>query len=316
MNLLICYLKNWINTAIVFCFFFYGFCFGQSYQFKNYSVEDGLAQLEIGSISQDNFSNIWFGTNGGGVSIFDGIRFVNFTENDGLISDKVNYILKDNVGDMWVCTNKGISYIQGSSFQYGNNITPKFINYSVSSGLADENVWCAIQDKDGFIWFGTNDGLSKLKTKENQKEGNLFFNTKLGLSHQVVYSILQDSREVFWIGTKNGLTRYDQATSRGKSYQYYFQKNGLPNDSIFSLYEEMNYYKDKLEETIQDNNKKRFDLGNKTLEIINLKSKEDNYIKTIQDLNIKLQSKEDMEKHYRENLDSVTHWITTAPCDI
>ena len=65
----------------------------------------------------------------------------------------------------------------------------------------------------------------------------------------------------------------------------------------------MNYYKDRLEEAIRDNNKRKIDQGNRTLEIIDLKSKEDNYIKTIQDLNIKLKYREEMEKHYKDNLD-------------
>ena len=67
----------------------------------------------------------------------------------------------------------------------------------------------------------------------------------------------------------------------------------------------MNYYKDRLEEAIKDNNKRKIDQGNRTLEIIDLKSKEDNYIKTIQDLNIKLKYREEMEKHYKDNLDDV-----------
>ena len=72
----------------------------------------------------------------------------------------------------------------------------------------------------------------------------------------------------------------------------------------------MNHYKEEMEETTKTNNKNRIDLGNKTLEILNLKSKEDNYIKTIQDLNRKLQSKEDMEKHYRENIEDFRANIT------
>ena len=41
------------------------------------------------SICQDHNGNIWFGTNSGGVSRYDGNKFVNFTENDSLINNVV-----------------------------------------------------------------------------------------------------------------------------------------------------------------------------------------------------------------------------------
>ena len=74
-------------------------------------------------------------------------------------------------------------------------------------------------------------------------------------------------------------------------------KINLQENTIQTLYEEMRYYKDKMEETTKANKKNRVDLGNKTIEIMNLKGKEENYIEKIQELHKKLQSKEDMEQH-------------------
>ena len=77
----------------------------------------------------------------------------------------------------------------------------------------------------------------------------------------------------------------------------------MQENTIQTLYKQMNQYKEQLEETTKTTNKNRIDLGNKTIEILNLRGKEDTYIKTIQELNRKLQSKEDMEQHYRETIE-------------
>ena len=41
---------------------------------------------------------------------------------------------------------------------YGSN----FRNYQVDDGLSHNSVWYVMQDSDGFMWFGTNDGLTDL----------------------------------------------------------------------------------------------------------------------------------------------------------
>jgi glycosyltransferase involved in cell wall biosynthesis len=40
-------------------------------------------------------------------------------------------------------------------------IDEKFENISLKQGLSQSGVQCIIQDKQGFLWFGTQDGLNK-----------------------------------------------------------------------------------------------------------------------------------------------------------
>jgi len=51
---------------------------------KNYTTLDGLAQNAVTDIYRSPNSVIWFATEGGGVSRYDGKEFVNFTTKDGL----------------------------------------------------------------------------------------------------------------------------------------------------------------------------------------------------------------------------------------
>ena len=40
-----------------------------------------------------------------------------------------------------------------------------FRNYQVDDGLSHNSVWYVMQDSDGFMWFGTNDGLNRFDGK-------------------------------------------------------------------------------------------------------------------------------------------------------
>ncbi|MEO7767559.1 MAG: two-component regulator propeller domain-containing protein, partial [Ferruginibacter sp.] len=36
-----------------------------------------------------------------------------------------------------------------------------FRHYQVENGLSNNMVYCSVQDQDGFLWFGTKDGLNR-----------------------------------------------------------------------------------------------------------------------------------------------------------
>ena len=188
---------------------------------------------------QDKFGNIWFGTYGGGVSKFNGLTFENYTTEHGLANNQVNKIIRDKSENLWFCTDGGISFIPAAILSHADTSSQIFTNYTEKDGLAGNNVWTGLEDNDGVMWFGTNEGLSKLVGKEVTETESLFINTKLGLSHNVVRSLLQDKHGIYWIGTENGLTRYDASKSAGESYSYYSAKHGLENDFIWSILEDI-----------------------------------------------------------------------------
>ena len=80
-------------------------------------------------------------------------------------------------------------------------------------------------------------------------------------------------------------------------------KLNMQENTIQELYKQMDQYKEQLEEATSTNHRNRADLSNMYIELINLKVKEDTYIRTIQDLQRKQQSKEDMEQHYIQTIE-------------
>jgi len=209
-------------------------CYSQSYDFHNYSIEDGLSQSQVRDIFQDHKGVIWMGSNGGGLTRYDGRDFTVYTTDNGLAANMVNKIFEDDDHQLWICTSKGISRWSGTK---GGGSASHFVNFTEDDGLADNLVWTGMQDQDGRLIFGTNDGLSILLTSEDQMPGIKFKNSKLGLSHNIVRSLLQDSKGVFWYGTENGLTRHDPSAI-GDVYSYYSVKDGLADAFIWSSLED------------------------------------------------------------------------------
>ncbi len=82
-----------------------------------------------------------------------------------------------------------------------------FRHYQVENGLSNNTVYCSVQDKNGFLWFGTKDGVNRFdgyhfKTFKTT-EGKQTFNPDL------VHCLKTDHRGVLWTGNTKGLYYFD-----------------------------------------------------------------------------------------------------------
>ena len=73
----------------------------------------GLPSNNVLSLLEDSRGNIWAGTGGEGLALFDPKtrKFVTFGVSEGLPSGIVNKVLEDAQGRIWVSTNEGISFL-------------------------------------------------------------------------------------------------------------------------------------------------------------------------------------------------------------
>jgi signal transduction histidine kinase/ligand-binding sensor domain-containing protein/DNA-binding response OmpR family regulator len=84
-----------------------------------------------------------------------------------------------------------------------------FRNYQVENGLSHNSVWTVAQDSEGFMWFGTNDGLNRFDGK-TFKIYRKHASDSTSIGHNFIHSIKEDSQKRLLIGTRNGLYLYNK----------------------------------------------------------------------------------------------------------
>ena len=115
-------------------------------------------------------------------------------------------------------------------------ISPSFTNINIEHGLSNHGVTCILQDHDGFMWFGTWDGLNKYDGKKI-----VYYkptrDSKNGLSNNNISCLFEDSEKCLWIGTKSdGLNRMNLLD--GKIENYSNEIHGIEAAWITSVIED------------------------------------------------------------------------------
>lgn len=112
----------------------------------------------------------------------------------------------------------------------------KYETLTNADGLSQGMVYDIIQDKEGFIWVATKDGLNRydgysFKVLTNEPNNNK------SLSSNSINKLLEDSKGRIWVGTENdGLNIYDKKS--GNFYRIKQAANGLSNN-VIKLLEEL-----------------------------------------------------------------------------
>lgn len=115
-----------------------------------------------------------------------------------------------------------------------NGTTLKFKNISLKDGLSQNSVLCILQDDEGFLWFGTRNGLNKY-------DGNSFttyrYDTQdsTSLSNNYIKSLFQDNQGNLWVGTRGGLNKYDAQKDNFIRYVNPDTGRGSLKDEIWSI---------------------------------------------------------------------------------
>lgn len=89
----------------------------------------------------------------------------------------------------------------------------KFERITIEDGLSQSAVFCVLQDRHGFMWFGTQDGLNRYDGYDFEVFRQVD-NDPESLSNNWISSIFEDSEGTIWVGTLKGLNRFVEATRR------------------------------------------------------------------------------------------------------
>ncbi len=93
----------------------------------------------------------------------------------------------------------------------------KFEHLTATEGLSHNKVQCILQDKQGYMWFGTVHGLNRydgytFKVFENIPGDSL------SIANDNIISLYQDKNDLIWIGTFTVLSCYNPGTETFRNY--------------------------------------------------------------------------------------------------
>jgi|GEM_PF-2322767 len=168
-------------------------------------LEDGLPDLTVYSMEQDQSGYMWFGTTNG-LARYDGYSFKVFrhdgTDPNTLSNNNAGNIFLDSNNHLWIGTFGG-----GANVYNLNNGTLQRLPYSntPSEQVIAENVQTFFEDSQGHMWIGTGSGLYQIiGDKLNYYGKNNRDKYSLGKSR--VWDIEEDSQGHIWLGTSRGLS--------------------------------------------------------------------------------------------------------------
>lgn len=197
-----------------------------------------LADLDLNVISlyEDEFQNLWIGTFGEGVYIFNKNtqKYWQLSEKDGLTNGSILSIAGVNK-QVWLATLGGVTELDlKQDILKTKKIQSR--NFNQENGLGTNFIYKVFIDSQERTWFATDGkGISVLENgiiknfqtaSPPQAQG-----TGKGLKLKTVYSITEDHRGHIWLSTaKEGIFEFD-----GENFNHLTIKEGLRHPEITSL---------------------------------------------------------------------------------
>ncbi|WP_169513408.1 two-component regulator propeller domain-containing protein [Flexithrix dorotheae] len=263
-------LKDGLSQSTPLCFLqdSYGFMWIGTYnglnKFDGYSfahfipVEgdtNSISHQQINVLFEDSKQNLWIGTNGGGLCLFNRneenfTRFFNSPENPlSLSNDDIRAIAEDKWGNLWIGTNGGglnKVVIPENEGVNGALFEKYSANGESQTPLASNHIRAITRDAEGNLWVGSlspnKSGLTKIvfnESGENPVFKNFFHEPEnpYSLSHNFVKTLFTDEKSNIWVGTDGGgLSKFDQQKEVFKQYSVKkYKAKGLTSDFVWHI---------------------------------------------------------------------------------
>lgn len=172
-------------------------------------VDQGLNSSYINVVKTDSRGFLWIGTEGGGISIYDGTNLQHMTQKEGLNSNFIRAIHEDAEGTFWIASfGNGLSRYDGHAFQH----------YTEPNGLLNNYIFSLYGDSRGDLWLGTRDqGVSRIRPGKNGKSDSItHFSQQEGLPETDIYDITEDQQGRLWFASLRGMVLLDPANGNKK----------------------------------------------------------------------------------------------------
>ena len=182
----------------------------EKYRFVN--IKENISQIGVPTIIQDHYGFIWLGSNGVGLSKFDGSDYktYKFKPNDptSLSNNIVNCSYLDNKNRLWFGTDEGLNL-----YDYKNDCFKRILLSEFKKNKINVLVKSLIGDNKGNLFIGTIE-LGLFKMNLNNFKVEKISCQESNLTSTITINALQvDSKGKVYAGTDRGLKEYDAKTN-------------------------------------------------------------------------------------------------------
>lgn len=220
----------------------------------NFSLGSNLVK----TVYIDKDDNVWTGTHGGGLNVFNKKnnkfkRYLFIGNNSITQNSEITSIIEDDKNVLWVASNKGLYNLKRNGIDL-KEISKEYIEINkklsypkilfkdrnndiyiaAENGLFkkegkelslisnESNINCLLEDINGNIWIGSNNGGLRLYNTLNK---NIYKYSHADiLTNRNILGLLEDELGNIWISTDNGLMKYNQLN---KTFKVYNKSDGL-----------------------------------------------------------------------------------------
>jgi signal transduction histidine kinase/ligand-binding sensor domain-containing protein/AraC-like DNA-binding protein len=212
---------------------------GQKFTVYRHRAGDStsLSANEIISMHEDKGGNLWIGTNGGQLNVYDRDKdsFVNFkSENNRQgITGPISAICSDYLGDIWVAHYNSVTIVN-----FINWTTKSFkLNLGSEKNTSSHDIITYVfKDRKQNMWIGTDNGLCLVDKRGKKK---MVFrhaaNDETSISHNSIISIGEDSQGDLWVGTRGGLNRLRKDGKGFDRFTHTADPGSLINDVVYTF---------------------------------------------------------------------------------
>lgn len=209
-------------------------------RFEQLSIQDGLSQVCVNSIIQDENGYMWFATNDG-LNRFDGYEFTVYKPNSGdkhsLSNNAVKVIYEDSDGIIWIGTaGGGLSRFDVATQKFTSYMHDPFDKKSISNN----DVYAIFEDTKKNLWIGTYGGGLNIFDRENNVFKNYVYNEddSTSISGNAIRSIAEDHDGNIWIGVdEGGLNLFNPENETFTRFVYDSENiNSISSNVIMNIY--------------------------------------------------------------------------------
>ncbi len=192
----------WIGTE--------GFLFKQTGAGNKIEIVKELSNNSIKTLSIDNHSTLYIGTDNGLFSLTRDNEIAHFVHDSrdefSLTNNVIWALFRDNANNIWLGTDRGISVLRK------NKLTTSIPIHDITK-LGDGNVFYSIfKDTKGYYWLGGSNGLIRAEYQNPNFVNPIWYcpnNVAYPLPHGRVRALYEDQNHNIWMASDGSVNLYD-----------------------------------------------------------------------------------------------------------